>query len=194
MTLQALSRRTALVLATTLALAGTASWAQNAPRVKLATSAGDIVIELAPDKAPKTVDNFLQYVKDKHYDGTVFHRIIDGFMIQGGGFTPDMKQKPTRAPVPLEAGNGLKNDKYTVAMARTSDPNSATSQFFINVVDNTRLNAPNPDGYGYAVFGKVVSGTEVVDKIRAARTGNKGGMSDVPLETITIQSATVVAK
>jgi peptidyl-prolyl cis-trans isomerase A (cyclophilin A) len=193
-TLQALSRRTALVLATTLALAGTASWAQNAPRVKLATSAGDIVIELAPDKAPKTVDNFLQYVKDKHYDGTVFHRIIDGFMIQGGGFTPDMKQKPTRAPVPLEAGNGLKNDKYTVAMARTSDPNSATSQFFINVVDNTRLNAPNPDGYGYAVFGKVVSGTEVVDKIRAARTGNKGGMSDVPLETITIQSATVVAK
>ena len=194
MTLQSFSRRTALVLATTLAVAGTASWAQNAPRVKLATSAGDIVIELAPEKAPKTVDNFLQYVKDKHYDGTTFHRVIDGFMIQGGGFTPDMKQKPTRAPVPLEAGNGLKNDKYTVAMARTSDPNSATSQFFINVVDNTRLNAPNPDGYGYTVFGKVVSGTEVVDKIRAARTGNKGGMSDVPLETITIQSATVVAK
>jgi peptidyl-prolyl cis-trans isomerase A (cyclophilin A) len=193
-TLQSFSRRTALVLATTLAVAGTASWAQNAPRVKLATSSGDIVIELAPEKAPKTVDNFLQYVKDKHYDGTTFHRVIDGFMIQGGGFTPDMKQKPTRAPVPLEAGNGLKNDKYTVAMARTSDPNSATSQFFINVVDNARLNAPNPDGHGYTVFGKVVSGTEVVDKIRAARTGNKGGMSDVPLETITIQSATVVAK
>jgi peptidyl-prolyl cis-trans isomerase A (cyclophilin A) len=190
-TLQAFSRRTALVLATTFAIAATTSWAQNAPRVKLTTSAGDIVIELAPDKAPKTVDNFLQYVKDKHYDGTVFHRVIDGFMIQGGGFTPDMKQKPTRAPIPLEAKNGLKNDKYTVAMARTSDPNSATSQFFINIVDNARLDAPNPDGYGYAVFGKVVSGTEVVDKIRAARTGNKGGMQDVPLETITIQSATV---
>jgi peptidyl-prolyl cis-trans isomerase A (cyclophilin A) len=189
-TLHAFSRRTALVFATTLALAS-ASWAQNAPRVKLTTSAGDIVIELAPDKAPKTVDNFLQYVKDKQYDGTVFHRVIDGFMIQGGGFTPDMKQKPTRAPIPLEAKNGLKNDKYTVAMARTSDPNSATAQFFINVVDNARLNAPEPDGYGYTVFGKVVSGTDVVDKIRAARTGNKDGMPNVPLETITIQSATL---
>jgi len=191
--LQAFSRRRALALAATLAIATTAvsSWAQGAPRVKLATSAGDIVIELAPDKAPKTVDNFLQYVKDKQYDGTVFHRVIDGFMIQGGGFTPDLKQKPTRAPIPLEARNGLKNDKYTIAMARTSDPNSATAQFFINVKDNTMLDAPNPDGHGYAVFGKVVSGTEVVDKIRAARTGNKGGMQDVPLETITIQSATL---
>ena len=147
-----------------------------------------------PDKAPKTVENFLQYVKDKHYDGTVFHRVIDGFMIQGGGFTADMQQKPTRAPIPLEASNGLKNDKYTIAMARTGDPNSATSQFFINVKDNAMLNAPNPDGYGYTVFGKVVAGTDVVDKIRAVRTGNKGGMQDVPLETITIQSATVVAK
>lgn len=190
-TLQAFSRRTALVLAATLAISATASWAQNAPRVKLTTSAGDIVIELAPDKAPKTGDNFLQYVKDKHYDGTVFHRVIDGFMIQGGGFTADLKQKPTRAPIPLEAKNGLKNTKYTVAMARTSDPNSATSQFFINVVDNTRLDASDANGSGYAVFGKVVSGTEVVDKIRAARTGNKGGMQDVPLETITILSATV---
>jgi peptidyl-prolyl cis-trans isomerase A (cyclophilin A) len=190
-TLQVFSRRTAMVLATTLALASIASWAQNAPRVKLTTSAGDIVIELAPDKAPKTVDNFLQYVKDKHYDGTVFHRVIDGFMIQGGGFTPEMKEKSTRAPIALEAKNGLKNAKYTVAMARTSDPNSATSQFFINVVDNPGLDAPKPDGYGYTVFGKVVSGTEVVDKIRAARTGNKRGMQDVPLETITIQSATV---
>ncbi|MGO4391030.1 peptidylprolyl isomerase [Variovorax sp. M-6] len=176
-----------------LAVAGSAatSWAQSAPRVKLATSAGDIVIELAPDKAPKTVENFLQYVKDKQYDGTVFHRVIDGFMIQGGGFTPDLKQKATRAPIPLEAKNGLKNAKYTIAMARTSDPNSATAQFFINVKDNTMLDAPNPDGHGYAVFGKVVSGTDVVDKIRAAPTGIKAGMQDVPVETITIQSATL---
>ena len=186
-----LSRRTALILVSTLSLAG-AAWAQQgAPRVKLATSAGDIVVELAPDKAPKTVANFLQYVKDKHYDGTVFHRVIDGFMIQGGGFTADLQQKSTRAPVPLEANNGLKNDKYTIAMARTGDPNSATSQFFINVKDNAMLNAPNPDGHGYTVFGKVVSGTEVVDKNRAVRTGNKGGMQDVPLESVTIQSATV---
>jgi peptidyl-prolyl cis-trans isomerase A (cyclophilin A) len=186
-----LSRRTALILVSTLSLAG-AGWAQPAaPRVKLATSAGDIVIELAPDKAPKTVENFLQYVRDKHYDGTVFHRVIDGFMIQGGGFTPELKQKPTRAPVPLEASNGLKNDKYTIAMARTANPNSATSQFFINVKDNAMLNAPNPDGHGYTVFGKVVAGTEVVDKIRAVRTGNKGGMQDVPLESVTIESATV---
>lgn len=193
MTIQAFSRRKALVLAATLALSGTAAstWAQAAPRVKLSTSAGDIVIELAPDKAPKTVANFLQYVKDKHYDGTVFHRVIDGFMIQGGGFTADLKQKPTRAPIPLEASNGLKNDKYTIAMARTGDPDSATSQFFINVKDNAMLNAPNPDGHGYAVFGKVVAGTEVVDKIRVAATGNKGGMQNVPLEPITIQSATV---
>ncbi|KWT84361.1 MULTISPECIES: peptidylprolyl isomerase [unclassified Variovorax] len=186
-----LSRRTALILVSTLSLAG-AGWAQQAaPRVKLATSAGDIVVELAPDKAPRTVENFLQYVRDKHYDGTVFHRVIDGFMIQGGGFTPELRQKPTRAPVPLEASNGLKNDKYTIAMARTSNPNSATSQFFINVKDNAMLNAPNPDGHGYTVFGKVVAGTEVVDKIRAVRTGNKGGMQDVPLESVTIESATV---
>ena len=190
MKLHALPRRAAIALTATLVLSATA-WAQTAPRVKLATSAGDIVVELAPDKAPKTVDNFLQYVKDKHYDGTVFHRVIDGFMIQGGGFTADMKQKPTRAPVPLEAANGLKNDRGTIAMARTGDPNSATSQFFINVKNNDMLNAPNPDGHGYTVFGKVVGGMDVVDKIRAARTGNKGGMGDVPLETITIQSATV---
>jgi len=195
-TFRLLSRRAALIAATTLAIAGTTvtSWAQTAPRVKLSTTAGDIVVELNPEKAPKTVENFLQYVNDKHYDGTIFHRVIDGFMIQGGGFTPELRQKQTRAPIPLEAKNGLKNDKYTIAMARTSDPNSATSQFFINVKDNANLNAPSPDVHGYAVFGTVVSGTEVVDKIRAARTGNKGGMQDVPLETITIQSATVVAK
>ncbi|RZI75796.1 MAG: peptidyl-prolyl cis-trans isomerase [Variovorax sp.] len=193
MTLTAFTRRAALVVGT--ALLTSAAWAQGAdPRVKLTTSMGDIVVQLDPAKAPKTVANFLQYVKDKHYDGTVFHRVIDGFMVQGGGFTADMKQKPTRPPVPLEAGNGLKNDKYTIAMARTGDPNSATAQFFINVKDNAMLNAPNPDGHGYTVFGKVVSGADVVDKIRAARTGSKGGMGDVPLEPITIQSATVVAK
>jgi peptidyl-prolyl cis-trans isomerase A (cyclophilin A) len=186
-----LSRRAALIAAATLTLTAT-GWAQTAPRVKLSTSAGDIVVELAPERAPKTVENFLQYVKDRHYDGTVFHRVIDGFMIQGGGFTSDLRQKPTRTPIPLEAKNGLKNDKYTIAMARTSVPDSATSQFFINVKNNDGLNAPAPDGYGYAVFGKVVSGTEVVDKIRAARTGIKGGMQDVPLESITIQSATVI--
>ncbi|VTU18563.1 Peptidyl-prolyl cis-trans isomerase cyp18 [Variovorax sp. SRS16] len=188
--MHAFPRRSALVLAAAPAVSSLA-WAQAAPRVRFVTSAGDFVVELAPDKAPKTVENFLQYVKDKHYDGTVFHRVIDGFMIQGGGFTADLQQKPTRAPIPLEAGNGLKNDKYTIAMARTGNPNSATSQFFINVKDNAMLNAPNPDGYGYTVFGKVVAGTDVVDKIRAVRTGNKGGMQDVPLEPVTIQSATV---
>ena len=184
------SRRAALVLGAALALSPVV-WGQGTPRVKLATSAGDIVLELAPDKAPKTVANFLQYVRDKHYDGTVFHRVIDGFMIQGGGFTGDLKQKATRAPVALEAKNGLQNERGTIAMARTGDPNSATSQFFINVKNNDMLNAPNPDGHGYPVFGKVVSGMEVVDKIRAARTGNKGGMQDVPLVPITIQSASV---
>jgi peptidyl-prolyl cis-trans isomerase A (cyclophilin A) len=189
------SRRTALLLAASLAGSiafSSAAWAQSAPRVKLATSAGDIVVELDQAKAPKTVDNFLQYVKEKHYDGTVFHRVIDGFMIQGGGFTANMQQKPTRAPIALEAANGLKNDKYTIAMARTGNPDSATSQFFINVKDNAMLNAPNPDGHGYTVFGKVVAGTEVVEKIRAARTGTKGGMENVPLDTITIQSASIV--
>lgn len=196
---QAPSRRRALLSAATLAASlalaagsGGAFAQAAAPRVKLVTSAGNIVVELAPDKAPKTVANFLQYVKDKQYDGTIFHRVIDGFMIQGGGYTADMKEKPTRPPIPIESKNGLKNAKYTIAMARTSDPNSATAQFFINVKDNTNLDAPSFDGYGYTVFGKVVSGTEVVDKIRAARTGNKAGMQDVPLDAITIQSATIV--
>ncbi len=188
-----ISRRASLLLAAAFVLSSPVL-AQTGPRVKLTTSAGDIVLELAPDKAPKTVANFLDYVKARHYDGTVFHRVIDGFMIQGGGYTADLKEKPTRPPVPLEASNGLKNDRYTIAMARTSNPNSATSQFFINVKDNAMLNAPNPDGYGYTVFGKVVAGTDVVDKIRATRTGNKGPMQDVPVEPITIQSATVVAK
>ena len=166
--------------------------AQNAPRVKLATSLGDIVVELNPAKAPKTVENFLKYVADKHYDGTIFHRVIDGFMIQGGGFTPDMVQKPMRPPIPLEAANGLKNDTYTIAMARTNVPDSATAQFFINVKDNAMLNAPQPDGHGYAVFGKVVSGQEVVDKIKAVPTGNKGPFQNVPTTPVVITSATLV--
>ncbi len=166
--------------------------AQDAPKVKLATSMGDIVLQLDPAKAPKSVENFLAYVNSKHYDGTVFHRVMNGFMIQGGGFTADMQQKPTRAPIPLEAKNGLKNDMYTVAMARTPNPDSATAQFFINVKNNDNLNAPSPDGHGYAVFGKVVSGSDVVDKIKAVATGNKGGHGNVPNEPITITSATVV--
>ncbi len=174
------------------ALAAGHALAQAAPQVKLNTSMGDIVLELYPDKAPKTVENFLQYVKDKHYDGTVFHRVIDGFMIQGGGFTADMQQKAVRAPIALETSGGLKNDRGTIAMARTGNPNSATAQFFINVVDNRMLNAPNPDGYGYAVFGKVVSGMDVVDKIKGVATGNKGPHQNVPNTPITIQSAVQV--
>ena len=185
-------RMALLAAATTLALATAPVLAQNNPRVKLATSLGDIVVELDAAKAPKSVENFVQYVNDKHYDGTIFHRVIDGFMVQAGGFTPDMAQKPTRAPIPLEASNGLKNNKYTIAMARTGNPNSATSQFFINVKDNDNLNAPQPDGHGYTVFGKVVSGTEVVDKIKAVATGNRGMHQNVPTTPVVIQSATLV--
>ena len=165
---------------------------QATPKVQLKTSLGTIVVQLDPAKAPKTVENFLQYVADKHYDGTVFHRVINNFMIQGGGFTADMQQKPTRAPIPLEAGNGLKNEPYTIAMARTANPNSATAQFFINVKDNAMLNAPNPDGFGYAVFGKVVEGQGVVDKIKTVATGNRGPYQDVPTTPVTITSATLV--
>ncbi|HEY0200674.1 MAG TPA: peptidylprolyl isomerase [Burkholderiaceae bacterium] len=190
---QTLARRTLLTVAVAaLGLLAPAAWAQGGPRVKLSTTLGDIVVQLDPVKAPKTVENFLQYVGDKHYDGTIFHRVIDGFMIQGGGFTPDMQQKTTRPPIPLEASNGLKNDKYTIAMARTSNPNSATSQFFINVKDNASLNAPQPDGYGYTVFGQVVQGTEVVDKIRAVATANKGMHQNVPQNPVIIESATVL--
>ncbi|CAN7543488.1 peptidylprolyl isomerase [Acidovorax sp. LjRoot118] len=166
----------------------TPAHAQDAPKVKLTTSVGDIVLQLDPAKAPKTVENFLAYVNAKHYDGTIFHRVINNFMIQGGGFTPDMQQKSTRPPIPLEAKNGLKNDTYTVAMARTSNPESATAQFFINVKNNDSLNAPSPDGHGYAVFGKVISGADVVDKIKAVPTGR----GDVPTTPIVITSATVV--
>ena len=168
------------------------SWAQAEPKVLIKTSMGDIVVQLDEAKAPKTVANFVQYVKDKQYDGTVFHRVMDGFMIQGGGMDANMKEKTTRAPIPLEANNGLKNDIGTIAMARTSDPNSATAQFFINVANNDMLNAPKPDGHGYAVFGRVVQGMEVVNKIRAVPTGNRGMHQNVPSQPITIVSATLV--
>lgn len=182
-----------VLLAAALALP-TALWAQAstaAPKVRINTSLGDIVLQLDAQKAPKTVANFVQYVQDKHYDGTVFHRVIGNFMAQGGGFGPDMQQKPTRAPIALEAGNGLKNNRGTVAMARTANPNSATAQFFINLVDNEGLNAPNPDGHGYAVFGQVVSGMEVLEQIRKVPTGNQGMHQNVPKTPITIIKATL---
>jgi peptidyl-prolyl cis-trans isomerase B (cyclophilin B) len=162
--------------------------------VKLHTNHGVITLELDAAKAPDTVANFLQYVNDGHYANTVFHRVIDGFMIQGGGFEPGLKQKPTRAPVRNEAANGLKNDTYTIAMARTSDPHSASAQFFINVSDNDFLNhsAPNAQGWGYCVFGKVVEGVEVVDKIKKVRTGNRGMHQDVPVEDVVIEKAEAV--
>jgi peptidyl-prolyl cis-trans isomerase A (cyclophilin A) len=181
----------ALVLAAVLSMSAAQAGDTDAPKVKLVTSDGDIVLQLDAQKAPKTVANFLSYVRAKHYDGTIFHRVIDSFMIQGGGFTPDMQQKPTQAPIALET-TGLKNDPYTVAMARTSNPNSATAQFFINVKDNAMLNPPGTDGYGYTVFGKVVEGKDVVDKIRNVPTGNKGPYQNVPLTPVIIKSATVL--
>jgi peptidyl-prolyl cis-trans isomerase A (cyclophilin A) len=175
-----------------LALALCTSLAAQAQKVKLATSAGDIVIELDAAKAPKSVENFVAYVKAGHYNGTIFHRVISTFMIQGGGLTADMKDKPTRAPIPLESKNGLSNVRGSVAMARTNDPNSATAQFFINVKDNANLDAANSrDGNGYAVFGKVIAGMDVVDKIRDVPTGNKGPYADVPNTPITINTATL---
>jgi peptidyl-prolyl cis-trans isomerase A (cyclophilin A) len=173
------------------------AWAADAPKVKFATSAGDFVVEVYPDKAPKTVANFLEYVRDKHYDGTIFHRVINGFMIQGGGFDRNMAEKPTRAPVVHEGreayAKGLRNQVGTIAMARTSDPNSATSQFFINVADNTRtLDPPGPNAPGYTVFGRVVSGMDVVNKIKGVQTGSSGMYSDVPLTPVVIESATIV--
>jgi len=162
--------------------------------VKLHTNHGTITLELDAEKAPKTVENFLQYVRDGFFDGTIFHRVIDGFMIQGGGFEPGMAQKPTRDAIENEAANGLKNEAYTVAMARTPNPNSATAQFFINVANNSFLNftAPTPQGYGYAVFGKVVEGMDVVDKIKKVKTGSRSGHQDVPLEDIVITQAEIV--
>ena len=162
------------------------------PQVDVRTSMGTIRIELYPAKAPKSVENFLQYVKDGHYNGTIFHRVIPNFMIQGGGMTKDMSQKKTRAPIPIESKNGLKNDIGTLAMARTSDPNSATAQFFINVNNNGFLDYPGQDGHGYTVFGKVVSGMDVVNKIVAMPTGNQGMHQNVPRTPILIESASVV--
>lgn len=163
--------------------------------VQLDTSAGAIRIELDDERAPESTRNFLAYVAKGHYDGTIFHRVIKGFMVQGGGFTPGMKQKPTDAPIRNEAANGLKNKRYTLAMARTSDPHSATAQFFINTVDNDFLDfrSESMQGWGYAVFGRVVEGTEVVDGIEAVRTGRSGMFDDVPLEGVVIERAFEVA-
>ena len=162
--------------------------------IKLETNKGDILLSLNSEKAPETSANFVQYVRDGHYDGTIFHRVINGFMIQGGGFDKDMNQKETRAPIKNEADNGLKNAAYTIAMARTSDPNSATAQFFINVKDNDFLNfsSRTPQGWGYAVFGKVTGGQDVVDAIKSVKTGNSGLHQDVPVEPVIILKATVV--
>ncbi|MGD9788701.1 MAG: peptidylprolyl isomerase [Sulfuricellaceae bacterium] len=161
--------------------------------VKLHTNLGTITLELDAEKAPKTVANFLQYVEDGHYSDTLFHRVIDGFMIQGGGYMPDMAQKATRDPIENEAANGLKNEPYTIAMARTPDPHSATAQFFINVSDNDFLNyrSPTPQGFGYCVFGRVVEGQEVVDAIKKLKTGNRAGHQDVPVEDVIIEKAEV---
>jgi len=160
-------------------------------QVRMSTSHGDIVIELEDEKAPETVKNFLGYVDAGFYNGTVFHRVIDGFMIQGGGFEAGMKQKPTRDPIANEAANGLKNDAYTIAMARTSDVDSATAQFFINVARNDFLNfsAPTPQGFGYCVFGKVIEGQDVVDKIKGVETGSSGFHRDVPMQDVVIERA-----
>ena len=164
-------------------------------QVELQTSKGNIKIELDDAKAPESVRNFVDHVKRGHYDGTVFHRVIKGFMIQGGGFEPGMKQKPTGKPIRNEANNGLKNARYTLAMARTSDPHSATAQFFINAADNAFLDhkAESSQGWGYAVFGRVVEGSEVVDAIEKVQTGSKGGHGDVPLDDVTIERAIVLS-
>ena len=180
--------RALLALLAAHLLVSAPAWAQ---KVKLSTSMGDIVVELDAAKAPKSVANFLQYVKTGHYNGTQFHRVMDGFMIQGGGMTADMTEKPTRPPIPLEAGNGLSNVRGTLAMARTMVPDSATSQFFINVADNLRLDSA---GGGYAVFGKVIDGMAVVDRIKAVPIGNKAGHQNVPNQAITIQQATLISE
>jgi cyclophilin family peptidyl-prolyl cis-trans isomerase len=177
-----------------LCLAAPAAVAAANPQVRLVTNQGEIVIELYPEKAPKTVANFLRYVQDGFYNGTIFHRVMGEFMIQGGGFTPAMAEKPTRAPIPNEANNGLQNSRGTIAMARTSDPHSATAQFFINVVDNDFLDfrAKTLQGWGYAVFGRVVQGMEVVDKIKAVPTGIYGDFRDVPRQPVIIEKAVLV--
>lgn len=187
-----LSNRLSMGALSALALSMGLMTSAHAQNVRLSTSQGDIVLELNAAKAPKTVANFVQYVKEGHYNGVIFHRVIDNFMIQGGGMLPDMSEKSTRAPIPLESRNGLNNLRGTVAMARTMNPNSATAQFFINVKDNGFLDAANSqDGNGYAVFGKVVEGMDVVDKIRKVPTGQRGMHGNVPLEPIVIKQATL---
>jgi len=181
-------KRLSFLLALLLALPGLA-WAQ---RVALDTTMGTIVVELDAKAAPKTVANFLEYVKSGHYNNTLFHRVIGNFMIQGGGYTADLAEKPTRAPIPLESQNGLKNERGAISMARRGDPNSATAQFFINVVDNPNLDFPRPDGNGYAVFGKVVEGMDVVDKIRAVQTTASGPHQSLPATPVVIKSARIV--
>lgn len=179
-----------LVLFVTLLFSLTA-FAAN-PQVEMKTSQGIIIIELYRDKAPQSVENFLRYVKEDFYKGTLFHRVIDGFMIQGGGFSSGMKEKPTREPIQNEAKNGVKNEMGTIAMARTGDPHSATAQFFINLKNNTSLDYPNPDGWGYAVFGKVIKGLDVVQKIGKTTTGSSGFYQDVPTTPIVIESVKIL--
>ena len=190
-----LSRRTAVALLAGIALVvpalSIAASATETPHVLMKTSMGDIKLELDAHKAPESVGNFLKYVKNGHYNGTIFHRVIDGFMIQGGGFDKNMVQKPTQAPIKNEGRNGLKNMPYSVAMARTGNPDSATAQFFINVNDNAALDYPSRDGHGYAVFGRVVSGQDVVDKIRMVQTTSVGGYQDVPRVPVIIESVSV---
>jgi len=188
-----LHRRHILALAAALSFSSLAlnATAADMPRVLLKTSMGEIVVELDQEKAPKTVENFLQYVKSGQYNGTIFHRVIPDFMIQGGGFDRNMQEKKTRAPIKNEANNGLRNDIYTISMARTASPHSATAQFFINTKNNSMLNYPGQDGWGYAVFGKVIKGTEVVDQIKNVSTGNTGFHQNVPTSPVIIESATV---
>jgi peptidyl-prolyl cis-trans isomerase A (cyclophilin A)/peptidyl-prolyl cis-trans isomerase B (cyclophilin B) len=187
------SRRTFIHLLTALGLTISvqAAGAADNPQVTLKTSMGNVVLELYPEKAPKTVENFLKYVRNGHYNGTIFHRVIPDFMVQGGGFDKDMKQKPTGSTIENEAKNGLKNDAYTVAMARTSDPHSASAQFFINVNENSFLNYPSRDGWGYAVFGKVIQGTDVVNKMKSVETTSSGMHQNVPVKPIVIESASI---
>jgi len=165
---------------------------KDTPKVEFKTSLGNFTVALDVKAAPKTVDNFLKYVNDKHYEGTIFHRVIQNFMVQGGGFDKNMKQKPTRAPIPIESDNGLKNEVGTIAMARTSDPNSATSQFFINVVNNERLNKPSFDGWGYTVFGKVIEGMDTIEKIRAVAVKDHPPHQNVPVTPVVIESARLI--
>lgn len=192
--MQQCTRRYFMALVASLTLTATSAMVQAAEssHVSLKTNMGEIVVELYPEKAPKSVANFLQYTKDGHYNGTIFHRVIGNFMIQGGGFDKNMTQKPTKSPIENEAKNGLKNNTYTLAMARTSEPHSATAQFFINVQNNAMLDYPGQDGWGYTVFGKVIKGMDIVDKIKQVPTTNSGMYQNVPVKPVVIESASIV--